>query len=80
MSDHLKQELAVATQAVRDADNLMRMQEAEAARMREGGLNTERAEALLAAYREGVRYAIERRKALEELARLRWRSKGDKPQ
>ncbi len=44
MSDHSKQELAVATQTVR-AD--MRMQEAKVVRMRAGGLNTERAEALL---------------------------------
>jgi hypothetical protein len=78
MSDHLKQELALATQAVKDADNLMRMQEAEVTRMREAGLNTKRAEALLAAYRDGVRYATERKKALEEFAHRSGRLQRDR--
>jgi hypothetical protein len=74
MSDQgLEQELHAASEAVRDANGLVRHQEAEVIRMREAGLNTQQAEALLAAYRDGVRFATERRKALEELARLRWR-------
>ena len=65
----LEQDLQAAEQALQAAQGLMRAQEAEVRRMRLAGLNPLRAEALLSAYREGVRLATKRREAIEAQAR-----------
>lgn len=57
--DH-EEEVQAADQAVQAAHSLIRAQEADVDRMRAVGLNTQRAEALLHAYREGARLAEER--------------------
>jgi hypothetical protein len=67
--ERFENELRSAEQVLRAAQGLVRAQEAEVRRMRGAGLDTMRAESLLAAYREGVRLAIERREAIEALAR-----------
>jgi len=69
MTDDLDKELQEATQAVDLASGLVRLQEAHVARMRQAGIDTQQAEALLAAYRDGARYATKRRN--EALGRLK---------
>jgi hypothetical protein len=68
-----EEELQVADQAVQAAHSLIRAQEADIGRMREAGLNTQRAEALLHAYRDGARLTEERKQALVCSHQSRWK-------
>jgi hypothetical protein len=56
--------LGQAEYAVKEADRLVRAQEAEVTRMRRAGIDTTHAEALLCAYREGARLAQEQQQLL----------------
>jgi phage regulator Rha-like protein len=69
MIDELEKALTEAGQAIEDAQNLTRAQEAQIARMKATGRKTSHAEAVLAAYQYGVDLAMRRKKALEAVAR-----------
>jgi hypothetical protein len=53
------------------ANGLVREQEDKVARMRAAGVDTSRAESLLAAYRTAARYATEHRDKLQALAQAK---------
>lgn len=61
----MAQSLKQAEHAVEKANCLVRAQEALVAKMNMLGLDAKRAEALLAAFREGARLAEEQRQRLE---------------
>jgi hypothetical protein len=61
----VESELHEAIEAVQAATALVREQEAKLAQMRASGIDTRRAESLLAAYRAAARYATERRDWLQ---------------
>jgi phage regulator Rha-like protein len=69
MIDELEKALTEADQAVEDAKNLARAQEAQIARMKATGRKTSHAEAVLAAYQYGIDLATRRKNALEAVAR-----------
>jgi hypothetical protein len=64
-------ELQEAIEAIQSANGLVREQEGKVARMKGAGLDTSRAESLLAAYRTAARYAAEHRDQLQALAQAK---------
>ena len=75
MQGDLESNLSEADAAIRSALGLARAQEGRVEQMRAAGLETRQAEALLAAYRQGVHLAVRRKTSLEAALRRSSRSR-----
>ena len=71
----VESELHEAIEALQAATALVREQEGKIATMKAAGIDTSRAEPLLAAYRAAARYASERRDSLEWSAQAQRKTK-----